>query len=148
MTHDEFKSWLDAYGRAWKNRNAHAAAELYAEDGTYQETPFVQPMRGREEILAYWTHIARSYGDIEFGYEILAIVEHDGIAHWQASFTRVADKSLVNLDGVFVITLGSDRRCTSLREWWQKKESRPNNVVELSPSVRRASPVAPEPGNE
>jgi hypothetical protein len=39
-----FKSWLDAYGLAWENRNPEAAAELFAENGTYQVTPFLEPM--------------------------------------------------------------------------------------------------------
>jgi ketosteroid isomerase-like protein len=49
-----FKSWLAAYGKAWESRDAEAAAALYAEDGTYQVTPFLEPMRGRKAILEYW----------------------------------------------------------------------------------------------
>ena len=43
-----FKSWLDAYGQAWMNRNPEAAAALFNEGGTYQVTPFLDPMRGRK----------------------------------------------------------------------------------------------------
>jgi len=148
MTIDEFKSWLDAYGRAWGTRDENAAADLFADDAAYEETPFVEPLRGRAEIRAYWAHVARSQEHIKFGYEILSIVENDGIAHWWASFTRVPEKTRVNLDGIFVITLGLDGRCTSLREWWQRKQTGPNNVVELSPSVRRTSPLQTRSGTE
>jgi hypothetical protein len=142
MTHGEFKVWLDAYARAWISCDAEAAAELYAAEATYQETPFVQPMRGREEILAYWQHVCRSQQGVKFGYEILASTAEIGIAHWWGSFTRVADKTRVSLDGIFVITLDAGGRCTSLREWWQKKQVGPDKKVELSPNVRRASPLA------
>ncbi len=37
-----FKSWLDAYGHAWENRNPEAATALLAENGTYQVTPISQ----------------------------------------------------------------------------------------------------------
>jgi len=148
MTHDEFKSWLEAYGRAWKSGDATAAADLFFDDATYQETPFVEPMRGRAEILAYWAHIARSQKEIKFGYEILAVTERHGMAHWWASFTHVPEKTRVNLDGIFVITLGSNGRCAALREWWQKKQTDPRGVVELSPSGSRASRLATRTGSE
>jgi hypothetical protein len=58
-----FKSWLEAYGRAWRDRNPQAAADLFADDGTYQVTPFLEPMRGRPAILDYWSFL--------LGYEYL-----------------------------------------------------------------------------
>lgn len=36
LTQEAFASWLDKYGRAWQVRDAKAAADLYAGDGTYQ----------------------------------------------------------------------------------------------------------------
>jgi hypothetical protein len=41
-----FEEWLDALGRAWEGREADAAARLFTENATYQETPFDEPMRG------------------------------------------------------------------------------------------------------
>jgi len=148
MTRDEFKTWLDAYDRAWESRDAKAAADVFTEDAAYQETPFVEPMRGRAEILAYWSHVANSQEQIRFEYKILAVTEEIGIAHWWASFTRIPDKTRVDLDGIFVITLGSDGRCTFLREWWNKKQTGPNNKVELSPSGSRTSRLRREPSGE
>ena len=29
MNHEPFKSWLDAYGRAWETRDPHAAVDLF-----------------------------------------------------------------------------------------------------------------------
>jgi ketosteroid isomerase-like protein len=59
LTREAFAAWMDSYGRAWEARDAKAAAELYAENGTYQVTPFVEPMRGRAATLEYWTHVAK-----------------------------------------------------------------------------------------
>jgi hypothetical protein len=53
MTPNGFAGWLDTYGRAWESRDPQAAANLLTEDGTYQVTPFVEPMRGRQAILEY-----------------------------------------------------------------------------------------------
>jgi SnoaL-like protein len=58
MTLQAFDDWLHSYGRAWESRNPQAAADLFAEDGSYQVTPFLEPMRGKPAILEYWTHVA------------------------------------------------------------------------------------------
>ncbi len=66
MDESAFTHWLDAYGRAWEGRDPHAAAELYADDGTYQVTPFLEALRGPRAILDYWTDVVRTEKDISF----------------------------------------------------------------------------------
>jgi SnoaL-like domain len=122
MEQSAFKAWLEEYGRAWMGRDARAAAELYTVDGTYQVTPFVEPMRGRAAILAYWTHVAETERDIEFGYEVLAVTAGIGIARWWTSFVIVPQGLETRLDGIFVIELDAEGRCRSLREWWHKEQ--------------------------
>jgi hypothetical protein len=122
MEPDTFKAWLEAYGRAWMGRDAPAAAELYAEDGTYQVTPFVEPMRGRAAILEYWSHVAATQRDIQFGYEALAATAEMGIARWWASFVIVPQGLQTKLDGIFLIALDEGGRCRSVREWWHKEQ--------------------------
>ena len=122
MTLQGFDDWLDAYGHAWESRNPQAAADLYAEDGIYQVTPFLEPMRGRKAILEYWTNVAQTQQDIHFGYEILAVTPEHGIARWWASFVIVPSGLQTKLDGIFLISLDEDGRCRSLREWWHKQQ--------------------------
>lgn len=115
-----FKSWLDAYGQAWSKRDPEAAAALFAENGTYQVTPFLKPMCGRKAIFEYWTEVARTEENVEFGYEILAANGELNIAKWSASFVIVPQSLKTKLDGIFLIALNAEGRCTSLREWWHK----------------------------
>jgi ketosteroid isomerase-like protein len=118
-----FNIWLESYGRAWMQRDAQAAAELYTENATYQVTPFSDPLQGRPAILDYWTHVAETERDIQFTYEILAITQEAGIARWRASFQIVPQDLSTQLDGIFWITLDNSGRCTSLKEWWHKQQS-------------------------
>lgn len=117
-----FKSWLDAYGKAWESRNAEAAAALYAEDGTYQVTPFLEPMRGRKAIFEYWSEVARTEENVRFGYEILVSNAEFNIARWSASFVIVPQGLQTKLDGIFLISLDEEGRCKSLLEWWHKEQ--------------------------
>jgi len=117
-----FKAWLDAYGKAWESRNAEAAAALYTEDGTYQVTPFLEPMRGRKAIFEYWLGVARTEENVRFEYEILVSNAEINIARWSASFVIVPQGLQTKLDGIFLISLDEEGRCKSLREWWHKQQ--------------------------
>jgi hypothetical protein len=117
-----FKSWLDAYGKAWESRDAEAAAGLYTEHGTYQVTPFLEPMRGRKAILEYWSEVVRTEENIQFGYEILVSNAEINIARWSASFVIVPRGLQTRLDGIFLISLDKEGHCKSLREWWHKEQ--------------------------
>jgi uncharacterized protein (TIGR02246 family) len=122
MDRTSFESWLKKYGTAWRDRNPHAAADLYTEDGTYQVTPFVQPMCGRQAIFEYWSQVVRTQENIQFGHEVLAVTTDAGIARWWASFVIVPQGLQTKLDGIFLISLAADGRCLSLREWWHKDQ--------------------------
>jgi hypothetical protein len=117
-----FKAWLDAYGQAWENRNPEAATALFTEDGTYQVTPFLEPVRGRKAIFEYWSEVARTEENIRFGYEILVAKAELNIARWSASFVIVPQGLQTQLDGIFLISLDEEGRCRSLREWWHKQQ--------------------------
>ena len=117
-----FKLWMDAYGRAWESRDPQAAADLFKEDGTYQVTPFLEPIRGRQAIFEYWSHVAQTEKDIRFGYEVLSLTSEMGIARWWASFVRIPPGLQTKLDGILLISLGPDCRCESFREWWHQDQ--------------------------
>jgi hypothetical protein len=117
-----FQSWLDAYGQAWESRNPEVAAALFTEDGTYQVTPFLEPMCGRKAIFEYWSEVARTEETIRFRYEILVANPELNIARWSASFVRVPPGLQTELDGIFLISLDEEGRCKSLQEWWHKQQ--------------------------
>ena len=64
MSRDAFGSWLDAYGHAWETKDSQAFARLFAEDATYQVTPFEDPMLGRTAILGYVSEATRTQQQI------------------------------------------------------------------------------------
>ena len=117
-----FKSWLDAYGQAWVNRNPEDAAALFTENGTYQVTQFLDPMCGKKAIFEYWSEVAQTEKDIKFEYEILVANAEINIARWSASFVIVPPGLQTQLDGIFLISLDEQGRCKSLQEWWHKQQ--------------------------
>jgi len=108
--------------KRWENRNPEAATALFTESGTYQVTPFLEPMRGRNAIFEYWSEVARTEENIRFGYEILVANREFNIARWSASFVIVPPGLQTQLDGIFLISLDAEGRCKSLQEWWHKQQ--------------------------
>jgi hypothetical protein len=78
MDEEKFDFWLEAYGRAWENRDP-AAVELFSENATYQETPFDEPARGREAIAGYWARVTAGQEGVRFGHEVLMVSGDTGV---------------------------------------------------------------------
>jgi len=82
-----FAEWMDAYGRAYEERDPDAAARLFTDDATYQWGPFGDLLRGPAAIRERW---ASAVGDERetawrFEYEVLAVTDEVGVARWIAS---------------------------------------------------------------
>lgn len=119
----EFDAWLANMGRAWEERDPDRAAELFADDALYYETPFSEPLRGREAIRAYWAEVPEAQDNVSFRYEVVAVAGEVGIARWWASLDRVSSGVHAELDGVFVLTFSASGRCSEFREWWHRVET-------------------------
>src|SRR5512147_2116154 len=125
VTRDDAERWLTRYGEAWERRSPELASALFSEDCRYYETPFDEPAVGRAGVLEYWKAVPQGQRDIAFRHRVLAVQSRTVIAHWSASFTRIAGGQRVELDGVFVLEFAADGLCTSLREWWHREEAAP-----------------------
>ena len=127
MTEQEVQNWLDEYGRAWANGDPDQVMPLFSDTVTYQETPFDDPMRGRQEIREYWQkNAADAQEDVEFTSQVWAVKNDTAIAGWQARFTEKASGTRVELDGTFRLVFSDEEgalQCTILEEWWHSRES-------------------------
>src|SRR5687768_6666812 len=101
MTLHDFVDWLSRYGDAWMARDPVAAASLFSSSAVYHETPFDQPLIGSRGIQQYWTQGAeQNQRDVKFEATPIALENDRGLAHWRATFTRVASNVPVEVDGV------------------------------------------------
>ena len=59
---------------------------------------------------------------VRFGHEPLAITpDGRGIARWWVSMDVPADGTVEEDEGIFLVTLGDDGRCTDFREWFNSR---------------------------
>ena len=106
MTLEELDRWLDVYGRAWERKDAGAFVACFTEDAVYQWGPFGEPLRGHAEIRARTEEAIAEQEEIQFGHEPLAITpDGRGIARWWVSVRAPAEDAIVELEGMFLVTL-------------------------------------------
>jgi hypothetical protein len=110
--------WLDAYGKAWEQRDPDAAAALFTEDALYQWGPFGRKLRGRIMIREAWAEAVETQENIEFGYEVMTASGRGGIARWWVAADLPAERVRSRSEGIFRLVFDETGLCTSLEEWW------------------------------
>ena len=118
LTFTTFDKWLEMYGKASAENNPQASAELFSRNAEYYETPFDEPMVGRDAIYKYWKMGAKSFKDKESKYEILSLKDNLGIARWQSKFTDLKSGKRFALDCLFLVEFDHNDKCKLFREWW------------------------------
>ena len=121
LTLETFSAWLDAYSKASIQNDPQASAELFARTAEYYETPFDEPMIGRDAIRKYWEIGARTLRDKATRYQVLSVKDLLGIARWQAEFTDVGSGRRLALDCLFLVEFDDPLHCRVFREWWHLK---------------------------
>lgn len=116
-----FTKWLEMYGKASQENDAQASAELFSLNARYYETPFDEPMIGREAMYQYWSKGAQTLKDKEANFEILSLKDNLGIAHWQSKFTVIESGKCLALDCLFLVEFDDNDKCSVFREWWHLK---------------------------
>lgn len=114
--------WLAAYGRAWETCDADAAAALFSEGAIYAWGPFDE-LRGREAIRERWSQATADQRDVSFRWEALGAFGPTVVARWWCDYGIAHSDRRVTLDGIFLIELDRDGRCSSFREWWAAHEA-------------------------
>jgi len=121
LTLETFSSWLEAYSRASIQGDHQASAELFARNAKYYETPFDDPMIGRDAIQKYWETGARTLKDKEANYQVVSVKDNLGIAGWSSKFTDVKSGKRLALDCLFLVEFDEHFKCRVFREWWHIK---------------------------
>src|SRR5512139_1345383 len=100
---EAFIRWMDAYGNASKENDALASSALFSQDARYYETPFAEPLLGRQAIFQYWSKGAQTLQDKKSSYEIVALQDNLGVARWQSEFTVVDSGKRLALNCLFLV---------------------------------------------
>lgn len=115
-------SWIEAYGRAWEDRDDHAVGELFAPSAIYWSHPFREPFRGRGAIRAYWRQATGSLTGITVKFGLPIANGSRAAVEWWAILG--GDQGTATLPGALILRFDRDGYCEELREYWHVDESR------------------------
>jgi hypothetical protein len=117
-----YSDWLERYRRAWIERDAEAASQLFTNDAIYREQPFQPPFVGRGAIRDYWARVTASQTSVELRYG-QAVLDGSRLAvEWWANLETTDGP--VTLAGEFLLRFADSGECRELREYWLLTEGR------------------------
>lgn len=131
LTHQHFRWWMETYSKASEENNPEASADLFAQNARYYESPFNDPIVGRDAIYEYWLRGAQRLHDKETTFKILSVQDKVGIARWKSKFTIIESTERIALDCLFVVEFDENGLCQTFREWWHSRKEtndRPENI--------------------
>jgi hypothetical protein len=113
----DIETWVERYARAWTDADPEAAADLFAEDGTYRSFIFDEPHVGRDEVRSYWSGVTSTQSNVvvTMGRPIV-----DGartaVEFWVTMENSGEDVTLV---GCLLLGFDDEGKCRSLYEYYE-----------------------------
>jgi len=112
------QQWVDAYGQAWRDRDADAAAKLFTDDCLYRDHPLQEAHRGAEGVCSYWENVTSTQErvDVRMGRPVeSAEGRRAAVEFWVRMLNSGAEVTLI---GILFLRFAEDGRCEELRETW------------------------------
>lgn len=108
--------WIEGYRRAWEERDADAAAALFAPDATYRSNIFEEPHKGRDGVRAYWQSVTSSQSEVRVAMGRPCV---DGSRVTVEFWTNMrVEGAEVTLPGCLLLDFDEEGLCRRLREYW------------------------------
>jgi len=115
MSRAELARWIAGYERAWRTAGIEPLRGLFSPEATYSAAPFEDPLRGLDEIAAFWD-AERDGPDEAFmiASDIVAVDRGVGVARIEV---RYGDPVARVYRDIWIVTLDVDGRCVAFEEW-------------------------------
>lgn len=110
------QDWVEAYGRAWGEKDADAVVGLFTEDAEYRSSPFREPAVGSDAIRDYWERATSTQESAEVRMGVPFVAGDLVAVEWWT--TMVDDGVQITLPGCLLLRFARDGRCRTLREYW------------------------------
>ena len=118
----QLSEWLDRYFLAWQTNDPEDVAGLFSQDAVYFYGPFKEGARGRDTIVANWISNPDGQSHVRCAFEVLAVEDDLGIAHWNVLFDALSPNGKqTELDGILVLKFNPVMECVEHREWYSRR---------------------------
>lgn len=123
MNRDSVQVWLDNYIDAWRTYDPAKIGDLFSEDALYFFSPFDDPVRGRDAIVANWLEEPDAPNSWEASYSAVAVEGTVAVANGRTYYLNPDGSTARELDNIFIIEFDADARCNRFREWFMERRN-------------------------
>lgn len=110
---------VDSFARGWSRANADLLTGDFADDAVFLETPFTEPLRGREAIRRFWSDIAYHQSEITVTTGEIYVAGPWFSTEFRARFRRRRTGEWVDARGaIFAET--AEGKITEMRMYWHR----------------------------
>ena len=111
--------WLDAYVSAWRSYDSGAIGALFSDDVEYRFYPGEEPLRGREQVVAWWLDQRDPEDAYDGEYSPVAIDGEVAVASGTSTYYTEPGGPVDRVyDNCFVMRFDADGRCREFTEWY------------------------------
>src|SRR5689334_6603796 len=104
MTHADVQQWLDRYIQAWMTYDPQIIGDLFSENATYAYTPYGDPVKGRDAIVANWLENRDKAGTYKAHYHPLMVEGNKAIVNGRSTYFKADGKTFDReYDNIFLI---------------------------------------------
>lgn len=123
MNRDSVQVWLDNYIDAWRTYDPAKIGDLFSEDALYFFSPFDDPVRGRDAIVANWLEEPDAPNSWEASYSAVAVEGTVAVANGRTYYLNPDGSTAREFDNIFIIEFDADARCNRFREWFMERRN-------------------------
>jgi ketosteroid isomerase-like protein len=123
VNRDSVQVWLDNYIDAWRTYDPAKIGDLFSEDALYFFSPFDDPVRGRDAIVANWLEEPDAPNSWEASYSAVAVEGTVAVANGRTYYLNPDGSTAREFDNIFIIEFDADARCNRFREWFMERRN-------------------------
>ncbi len=97
------------------------SAELFGEDAVYRYSPFDEPVKGRDAIVASWLEHPDPPGTYDAHYETALIAGDRAVTNGRSLYFAEDGGVRAEWDNIFLLRFDGDGRCIEYTEWYMQR---------------------------
>ena len=110
---------IDTFGKGWEKANPDLLMSVFTPDVVFLETPFADPLRGRDAVRSYWADVPLHQSEIRFQSGEIFAAGPWFAAEFKCVFRRRRTGEWVDVRGaIFCETEGE--LISEMRMYWQR----------------------------
>ncbi len=113
------RTLIDTFGKGWERTHPETMLSVFADDPVFFESPFSEPLRGRDALRQYWADTPYHQADVKFTSGEIFTVGPWFSTEIKVTYRRRRTGELVDTRGALFCETDGDR-ITEMRMYWHR----------------------------